>query len=507
MSPATLYDDYLYARISEDDIGTEKGVNRQLRNGRQKSAGTGGRIVGEFYDNDISALNMAPRPQFEMLMAAVTAPNPERRQRRIICQHTSRVWRNRTERAHGIDTLGKAKIVVVPIDGPQLDLTTAAGRMVAGMLGEVDTGESETKGERIMDSARERAQEGRANGAVLYGWARVYQYDARGKVVGFEDVVNEAEAAVVREIVTRLLRGESVVGVTRNLNERGIPAPSAGDRRQKRALGQDENGTRWGRTSVTKIAIRPANIGMRIYHRGRDDEELMPAAWPRLIELADHDRVVALLSDPARTVERPGSRQHLLTWGIGKCGVCDGHLRMAKRGNQRYGRKHVLYLCAEHSCVGRDLERVDELVTEVMVKLLSQPDAAQLLAGSSPVAAQAMERASDLRRRLKAVAMQYADGLIEEDQLRIITGQLKPQLEEAKAVAAANRTSPFASAAESMMGEQAREHWAAGSVTQRRAAIKAFGVTVIIDKALKRGPGFDPRTVRVTPPTSITVAA
>lgn len=493
---APLFDDYLYARISEDDAGIEKNVTRQLRNARARSSVSNGRIIDEFSDNDISALKGAHRPGFEKLMAAVTAANPHRRQRRIICQHTSRLWRNRSERAHGIDTLGRAKIIVLPIDGPQLDLTTAAGRMVAGMLGEVDTGESETKGERIKDAALERAQEGRASGWVAYGWQRVYQYDSRGKVVGFDDVVNPSEADVVREIVKRLLAAESLAAITADLNEREIPAPRAGDRRRVRAYDQDERGSRWGKTSVKKIAVRPANIGFRVHHRGRDDEELMPAAWPPLISPGDHDAVVALTSDPARGSVKPGARVHLLTWGIGHCGICEGFLRVAKKGNRNYSPSY-LYECDAKSCVGRNETYVDTYVGDVMVELLSRPDAADLLSGPAPTSQiDAMREARNLKGRLDQAAADYASGLIEAGQLRLITATLKPQIADLEAAAKAARMNPHTALAASGIGEQAEQVWAGWSVTQRRAVMGVFDAQVFIDKA-RRGPGFDPSKVRV----------
>lgn len=493
------FDDYLYGRISEDEVGTEKGVTRQLRDVRERSEVTLGRVVGEFSDNDISALKGAQRPGFDRLMAAVTAPNPDKRQRRIIVVHTSRLWRNRTERAHGIDTLGRARLIIHPIHGPELNLTTAAGRMVAGMLGEVDTGESETKAERIQDAARERAYEGRTNAGVLYGWSRVYQYDSRGKVVGFDDVVDEAQAAVVREIVRRLLSGESLLGVTESLNARGIPAPGAGRRRKARAAGQSDDGSKWGKTSTKKLALRPANIGLRIFHRGRPDEELLPAAWPAIIDFADHDRVVALLTDPARAKESLGHREHLLTHGIGACGVCGGRLRTSRKGHAKYGQKEMLYICEASGHVGRNLANVNALVDKVMIGLLSREDSLQLLDGTTELATQALRRAANHRARLDAAARDYADGLIEAGQLKVITSRLKPQIEEAEAQAAVHQTNPYAAMAATVVGVEAEQKWQAMTVLQKRAVLRAFGVEVVIDKVAKRGAGFDPASVHIAP--------
>jgi site-specific DNA recombinase len=492
----SLFEDWIYGRISEDDVGVERNVQRQLRACRIKSERHGGRLAGEEYDNDISALKGAPRPGFERLMAALTAPNPERGKRRIVVQHTSRLWRNRTERAMGIDALGPLGIIILQIDGPELDLGTAQGRMLAGMLGEVDTGESETKAERIRAAVVERAQEGRANGAVQYGWSRVYQYDVRGKVVGFEDTVDEAEAAIVREIVGRLLSGDSLNGITEDLNRRGVPAPNAGHRRKQRAAYQSDDGAVWGKSSVRKIALRPANIGLRVFHRGRDDEELLPAAWPAIVEFADHDRVSTLLTDPSRGTIRPANRRHLLTLGIGECGLCGGRLRTAPKGNGKYGRK-ILYVC-EASHVARNLDSVNEYVSKVMIGLLEREESLTLLEGTSSLATAAMKRAAEHRARLDQAARDYADGLIESGQLRTITSRLKPQIEEAEAQSARHRTNPYAAFAASMIGDKARERWEALTVLQQRSLLQAFGVRVIIDRT-RQGRGFDPTSVRIIP--------
>lgn len=493
-----MFEDYLYARISEDEIGLEKGTTRQLRECREFSERTGGRVVAEFFDNDISATKGAPRPDFERLMAALSTPNPTGIQRRIVCVHTSRLWRNRVERAEGIDYLGRLGLIIRPKNGPELNLTSAAGRMMAGMLGEFDTGESETKAERIFSAARERATEGRSNGAVLYGWQRQYEYDSRGKIVGFKDVEDKDQADIVREIVDRLLAGETLKAVTDDLNRRGVPAPRAGDRRKHRAKGQTEDGRLWGKTSVKKIAIRPANIALRVYHRGLPDEELLPAAWPKIVDADKHDRVVALLTDPQRAFEKPGSRQHLLTWGIGECGVCEAHLRVAWRGNSKHGRKQLSYVCEAKGCVGRNEEAVDRRVNAVMVRLLSRPDVVGFLDGSASKQAEFLGKAEALRGRLNAAANDYAEGVITSAQMRIITAKVKPQIEAAEAAARQHQVSPHLSLVVQTVGEMAQQRWESYTVVQKRAIMEAFGVRVIIERT-RRGPGFDPESVRVFP--------
>lgn len=495
-----LHEDYLYARISEDELALEKGVTRQLRDCRDLSARRGGRVVAEYSDNDISATEAPPRPDFDRLMAAVTAPNPLGVKRRIVIVHTSRLWRNRVERAIGIDLLGRHKITILQLNGPELDLSTASGRMVAGMIGETDTGESETKAERIRDAARERAEEGRPNGEPLYGWSRRYTYDGKGRKIAAEDVECTEEADIVREIVDRILGGETIIAITNDLNRRGVPAPGTGRTRARRAKGQASDGSKWGKTTVRKLAVRHANVALRIWHRGLPDEEYLPAAWPRIVDPDKHDRVVALLADPSRRTAKPGARVHLLTWGIGECGAegCGAHLRAGRKGNVKWGTREWLYLCEANGCVGRNKAAVDHLVDAHMVALLQRPDVVELLAGDSSKAAELLAKAEALRARLAAAASDYAEGEITGEQMRIINAKLKPKIESAEAEAKQYQASPHLDLVVDTIGEKARERWESYSVTQKRAIMEAFGVRVII-LPTRRGPGFDPSSVRIVP--------
>ena len=76
-------------------------------------------------------------------------------------------------------------------------------------MGEFDTWESEIKSERIQAAAERRAHEGRTNGAVLYGWTRHHELSPSGKVIGWKDVVDPEQAAIVREITDRVLAGDT----------------------------------------------------------------------------------------------------------------------------------------------------------------------------------------------------------------------------------------------------------------------------------------------------------
>lgn len=470
----------LYARISEDDHGTEAGVRRQLEDGRQLAATRGWTVVAEFSDNDTSAFDrerLDRRSGYHAMMAAAGRGEFGR----IVCWHTSRLWRDRSERAQAIGVLAEQRVSIVAVRGPDLDLSSAYGRGMAGLLGEFDTLESEVKSERVARAALQRARDGRANGAVAYGWRRVHDLDSAGRSLGWRDVEDAEAAAVVREIVDRLLAGESIKAVRDELNRRGVPTP--------------KGASTWGPSSVRKLAVRPANVAERV-HQG---EVIGAAAWPAIVDRDKHDAVVALLSNPNRTSAKAtaSDRRHLLTYGVGECGPCGSVLRHVVKRNRRHGRDQALYVCDRQGCVGRNAERVDELVTEVVVARLSKPDAADAFRPDVAQAAQAFERAEQLRARLDLAADQYAEGDIDGRQLARITEKLRPQVEEAQREASA-----LAAAAGSgdvlaeVVGERAAEVWAQLDVGRRRRVLEVLGLRVRI-MPTRRGPGFVPTDVEI----------
>ena len=100
-----------------------------------------------------------------------------------------------------------------------IDLTTPDGQFQARILGAVAKKESDDKSRRI----RRKHEEIAASGKVSGGGSRPYGYEA-DKVT-----VRAAEAAIVEECAQRLLAGEPVRSIARDLNERGV---TVGERRR-----------------------------------------------------------------------------------------------------------------------------------------------------------------------------------------------------------------------------------------------------------------------------------
>lgn len=252
--------------------------------------------------------------------------------------------------------------------------------------------ESDKTSERLRRSAAAGARAGRPYGRAPYGYRRVYDERTRELVRVEEDPVT---GPVVREILERLLRGESMYRVAQSLNERGVPQRTPA----RKSRNADQG---WTGAAVKQVATLPAYAAYRS-HLGELHETDW---WPALISRDDWHRLQAMVSPEAR--RRPGQMPavHLLS-GLAVCDECGAPLRVRKQNSGRYRKKdgtlpprHVgpdgsplprphyySYMCVGRSGVGGDRwhvamreEHLDAIVSELVIARLSRPDVLSVLA-------------------------------------------------------------------------------------------------------------------------------
>jgi site-specific DNA recombinase len=462
----------LYARISLDKRGEALGVDRQLEDCRTFAKERGWQVVGEFTDNDISAHNGATRPGYERLMAEAGNLGFEQ----VVIWQLSRIWRRRVERAQAIDRLGRLQVGIACVRGPSLDLTTAYGRGLAEILGAFDSMESEVKSERITREAQQRAERGLASSFPLYGWRRLKTLDTSGRVTSWHDEEDSAEAGIVREIVDRLLAGESLHAITRDLNQRKVPTPFG-------------HGT-WAIWSVRRMAIRPANIAQRVYH-GR---VIGPAAWPAIVPEHKHASMVSLMASRVTGKRRIGRRLYMLSGdaGMARCAVCKAAL-----GTQfRHGT--LIYRCGTGGCTSAPMRDVDDYLSAHVIERLSLPDAARLFAGDDTATEMARQRVQAVRARLDTAARMFSTGDIDGPQLRLINQDLRRDLKVAEAEEQRSRPLSLPAAADALLGPEAEQAWEALDHNQRRSVLELLRVEVELLPRGKGTRGFKSDHVKLT---------
>jgi len=219
---------------------------------------------------------------------------------------------------------------------------------------------------------------------------------------------DEKQGPIVREAAQRVLAGESLYGIARDLQDRGIPAP---------------HGDRWWAETVKRMLTNPGYSGRRVH----DGKIVGDAIWPALIAEDDAAKLDAILNDPTRRTRRDGSIRHLLS-GVARCGAdgCDNPVRVQRN------RGFLAYIAVPCFHVSRRQDAVDDLVTRVIIGRLSKPDAADLFAPhQDDDAAKARLEATELRQRLDGFYAAAADNKITPDGLARVEASLLPKIEDA----------------------------------------------------------------------------
>lgn len=473
----------VYGRISDDREGRALNVNDQIARGRRYCEHRDWKIVLVRSDNDISATKGDPRPGFQDIMAAVDAGEIDV----IVVVHQSRLWRNRVERATGIGKLADARVSIAATDGPDLDLSTATGRGLAGIIGEYDTMESEIKSERVRWKVQQLAAAGKiANGGARpFGYIRVYQGEGPRRSILREEI-NEPEAAIIRECADRVLAGHSLRSIVVDLNQRGI---------------RTSLGNRWTMQALRALLRSGRIAGLREHRRQivlDDNGNPVKAVWPAIITVEQHQQLRALLD----AHERPTGarvRTHYLT-GFLYCSACaDEGVKMAA-GRVR-GR--MVYRCPpDDGCNGRVIlmEPLRAMVDEYMVRKLSDPATLAELAAreaeeDTESAALITEIEAD-ERRLTMLQRELSDG--DEDGLpeaMAAVRRVRQRLGENRGRLAALTRTPLA---KQDFPDLARR-WDGLHLDLKQDLLRLFVDKILIGPAVRGRAFFDPDRVDIIP--------
>lgn len=463
----------IYTRISLDRTGEGLGVARQEQESRALAERLGLTVVHTYSDNDISATSGKVRPGFEaMLDAQPTA---------IVAWHQDRLLRLTRD----LERVIALNVPVYTVTAGTLDLTTPAGRAVARTVAAWSQYEGEQKATRQVAANVQRAASGIHQGRIGYGYRRA----------GTGLALHDEEAATIREALRRVLEGESLRSVCKDFNAEQVPTPG--------------HGALWNTTTLRQVLLRPSLAGLTV-HRGQVVGRA-PDDAPRVIDEDTHERIKAVLTDPARRTAPPGREPKYLLGGIARCGRPTGEIdehgdpvecggvmvrgvgRLTRQANGRTKRQPSSYVCSECYRVRRKQEFVDIYVEGNILSRLEQPDAARFFAQGDPAALQeARDTIDALDARLANAADMFATGDIDAAQLTRITERLRA--DRAQAAAALDAALPAAIPPE-LIGANARQVWAGLSMDVKRRVVSAIVTVTILPSG--SGKPWDSDTVLV----------
>lgn len=337
----------LYARISKDR-DDESSTASQLRRMRAHCEAQGWTVVGEFVDLGKSAFKIeTKRPQLDAAFRMIENGFATR----LVVWKLDRLTRNARGFLDILKRLDKAGAVFASVMEPYLDTSSGFGLAITMLFTAMAEMEAENARTRIVPWHADR----KTNGAVPNG-PRPYGYERSRNAL----TVNEDEAKVLREIASRVLAGDSLREITRDLNDRGIP------------FGYDSEGNAkpWNHTGVKRTVTNATSAAMR----RMSDGTLNPSdQWTAILDAATYAKVCAILNDPARRTSTEDQNEwRSLLAGLLTCGKCGKHAFSAKfQYDSKSGGKHAhrRYQCRE--CWNSiDMAQLDAFVSEQLLALL-----------------------------------------------------------------------------------------------------------------------------------------
>ena len=447
----------IYTRVSADRAGG-RSVAEQEAECRAACDRNGWTVAEVLSDNDIGASRHSRknRPAYEKLSTLLEPGDV------LVTWEASRAQRDLAAYV-ALRDLCALRGVQWHYSGTTYDLSTGDGRFRTGLDALLAENESEKTRERILRAHRANAAAGKAHGKIPFGY-RGIRDEHTGKIV--ERVPDEVEAPIVRELVRRVLSGEGLNTIRKDLDRRDVAGPTGGA---------------WNTHSISRILRSPTMSGQRVY-RG----ETIAGDWEPIISISDQQALVGILSDPSRTVTRGPEPVHLLT-GIAICGRCSA--TMIRMKNTSY----PSYVCSKHLHVGRNQAKTDALVESEIIGGLEDPALVGTVGVSGGDAAPYLEEARRLRLRLEGFTFEAEKGNLTPARLGRIESSLLPQIEEAERKARSSMALPMLADA---VGPDAGLKWKTYTMAKKRALVRTL-VTVTILPTEGNRRTFDPHLVDV----------
>lgn len=331
----------IYARVSTVEQADEGySIDAQLKILRNICDEKGFELVEEFVDRGISGKDIVNRPGLQAMLQAVE----ERRLDIVLVWKMNRLSRKITDMLNIVDSL-KLYNVEFYSHTDNIDTNTPQGSFQFHIMAAVSEFERKNIAENVKMGMIERAQSGRWNGGVVYGYDIIKVRDTMRKRGDTLLEINPAEAEVVRKIFNLYNQGDGYKTIANRLNHEGY--------KTKHKREHSING-------VKTILMNPLYAGYIRYNVRQEwstkrrkninpNPVLVKGVHDPIIDERTWKRTQELLKGRSRTPNRVHSGSYLLT-GIMKCPQCGAGMVLSRTTNKRKnGEKRVLeyYACGQ----------------------------------------------------------------------------------------------------------------------------------------------------------------
>lgn len=451
----------VYARISADVEGKSLGVQRQLEDCRKLAADRGWEIGREYVDNDVSAYSGKVRRGYEAMCSDLADGVRDA----VIVYNLDRLHRRPAELEDFVALCEAAGVNQVATVTADIDLGNDDGLFMARIFAAFAAKESGRKSARMRRKYEQKAAQG-----LPHGPNRPFGYEPD------KMTIRESEAEVIRELVTRVIAGESLNSLTVWLNESGV---------------NPVRGQRWASTAVRGIVSSPRIAGLRAYK----GEVVGDAAWEPIIAAAQRDQVLAALS--ARSWNRKRSPRKYLLSGLCRCGRCQARMFSAARLEAgAHKRRYVCSSSPDHGGCGRMTvvaDPLEQLIADAVLTRLDSKALADAVAGkaaANPDTAALSAQVGAAQARLDELTGLYSSGAISAREWIMARDPLTDTIAKLRRdIAHATDTGPLAELVG--QGNALRGQWDSLSLDRQHAIVRTVIDHVTINPGTPGARGLD----------------
>jgi site-specific DNA recombinase len=349
----------IYARTSTTEqngaADEAKSVTRQVEHAKAYAAKKGWTVAAAhvYSDDGISGAEFSKRPGFVRMLNAL---GPRAPFATLVVSELSRLGREQLETGYALKQLSQAGVAVWSyLEDREVLLDTPTDKFLMSAMSFAAEVEREKGRQRVSDAMTRKARQGYVTGGRCFGYDNVEVLGPDGRRAHVERRINDAEAAIVREIFTRCAAGEGVKAIAKTLNARGVPTPHPCRPGGPRGWSSSSvHGALYRRTYLGEIRYsmtrRRDRWGQLAFQRRAESEHVVVAqpAW-RIVDdtlwAAAHKR----LADSRATYLRSASGQlwgrqasgiasRYLLSGLTRCAVCGGSLvaHVTAQGRRRW---------------------------------------------------------------------------------------------------------------------------------------------------------------------------
>ena len=296
-----------YSSAGQRDVSIEQ----QLTDIRAYAQREGYTLVHEYADRAKSGFShMEKRSEFNRMLSAAKAHKFDT----VIIWKTDRFARNREDAAVCKGQLKRCGVRVVSAMEPIPE--GSAGILLESMLEATAEWYSKALSENVIRGLHDNARRCLWNGNRVFG----YDHAQDGTYI-----VNEAEAATVRQIFAWYRAGCSAANIAARLNSTGIP---------------NARGHKWTLSGVLNAIGNERYLGIYIWGDHRTE-----GGMPAIIGRVEFEEAQKMRKKTARHYET-GAVEYLLT-GKAFCGHC-GAAMVGDCGTSKTGARHYYYTCQAH---------------------------------------------------------------------------------------------------------------------------------------------------------------